>query len=109
MICRHCATQLTQVFLDLGFAPPSNSYLRNADLHAPETYFPLKLFVCDNCFLVQTEDYACANELFSDEYAYFSSVSQTWLIHAEQYSNMICQRLELDQNSYVIELASNDG
>ncbi|TAI65884.1 SAM-dependent methyltransferase, partial [Bradyrhizobium sp. Leo170] len=76
MKCRHCHAQLQHVFLDLGHAPPSNAYLSEAQLRAPETTFPLKILVCDTCWLVQTEDYTAADELFSSDYAYFSSTSQ---------------------------------
>jgi len=109
MNCRHCAHPLEHVFLDLGFAPPSNAYLSKADLIKPERYYPLKLFVCEHCWLVQTEDYAQADELFSHDYAYFSSVSQSWLAHAARYTDMIIKRLGLRKNSHVIEVASNDG
>ncbi len=109
MNCRHCSSQLEHVFLDLGFAPPSNAYLSPADLQAPEQYFPLKLFVCDKCWLVQTEDYARSDELFTKDYAYFSSVSTTWLAHAKSYVDMITARLGLGTKSFVIEVASNDG
>lgn len=109
MNCRHCRQPLQHVFLDLGFAPPSNAYLSLDDLKRPETYFPLKLYVCEHCWLVQTEDYATADALFSADYAYFSSVSSSWLAHAKCYSDMITQRLSLDSNSFVIEVASNDG
>jgi len=107
--CRHCRAPVDHLFLDLGFAPPSNAYLTEADLNAPERYFPLKLYVCDHCWLVQTEDYAQANELFNREYAYFSSVSQTWLDHAASYAKMIGRRLNLDDKSFVIEVGANDG
>lgn len=109
MNCRHCDQPLKIVFLDLGFAPPSNAYLNASGLNKPESYYPLKLFVCEHCWLVQTEDYAQADELFSHDYAYFSSVSQSWLVHAAHYSDMITKRLHLNQNSLVIEVASNDG
>lgn len=109
MNCRHCAHPLQHVFLDLGFAPPSNAYLGAADLHAPETHFPLRLFVCEHCWLVQTEDYAGAAELFRPDYAYFSSVSKGWLDHAARYVEMARHRFGLDGNSHVIEVASNDG
>lgn len=109
MNCRHCNTPLEHVFLDLGFAPPSNAYLNAADLQAPEQYFPLKLFVCDQCWLVQTEDYSRSDELFTKDYAYFSSVSTTWLAHARSYADMITARLGLGAGSFVIEVASNDG
>jgi SAM-dependent methyltransferase len=109
MNCRHCTQPLEHVFLDLGFAPPSNAYLSQADLIKPERYYPLKLFVCAQCWLVQTEDYAQADELFSHDYAYFSSVSQSWMVHAARYAEMIMKRLGLTKNSYVIEVAANDG
>lgn len=109
MNCRHCGIPLAHVFLDLGFAPPSNAYLNNADLRLPETWLPLKLYVCDRCWLVQTEDYARADELFRHDYAYFSSMSKTWLEHAARYVDDIRERLALDANSFVIEVASNDG
>lgn len=109
MNCRYCHTPLEHVFLDLGFAPPSNAYLNAERLLAPEVYFPLKLFVCHHCWLVQTEDYCRAEELFTSDYAYFSSVSSSWLAHAASYSSMIRERLSLDSSSFVIEVASNDG
>jgi len=109
MNCRHCHAPLEHVFLDLGFAPPSNAYLGAAELKAPETHFPLKLFVCDHCWLVQTEDYSQADELFAHDYAYFSSVSQSWLEHAARYVDMIGERLQLGADSFVIEVAANDG
>jgi hypothetical protein len=107
--CRHCATPLQHTFLDLGFAPPSNAYLKKADLTKPEKYYPLKVKVCTHCWLVQTEDYAQADELFSAEYAYFSSTSSGWLAHAASYAQAMIQRLQLNQTSHVIEIASNDG
>ena len=109
MKCRHCATPLQHTFLDLGFAPPSNAYLSAGDLTKPEKYYPLKVKVCTHCWLVQTEDYAQADELFSADYAYFSSTSTGWLAHAAAYAQAIIQRLGLNQNSHVIEVASNDG
>jgi len=109
MNCRHCKLPLQHVFLDLGFAPPSNAYLKQAELQAPETYFPLKLFVCDACWLVQTEDYSSSDELFTEDYAYFSSTSSTWLEHARKYVEFVTELLNLDSKSFVIEVASNDG
>lgn len=109
MNCRHCGKLLSQSFLDLGFAPPSNSYLSEAELSAPELYFPLKLMVCDNCWLVQTLDFAKAELFFSQDYAYFSSTSKGWLEHAMRYTEVITERLGLNTNSFVIEVASNDG
>jgi hypothetical protein len=109
MKCRHCGTPLAHTFLDLGFAPPSNAYLSQADLSKPEKYYPLKIKVCDHCWLVQTEDYAQADELFGPDYAYFSSTSSSWLTHAKAYAEQMTQRLELSSDSLVIEVASNDG
>lgn len=109
MKCRHCRTPLVHTFLDLGFAPPSNAYLTADDLARPETYYPLKVKVCHECWLVQTEDYADAGELFNAEYAYFSSTSTSWLAHAARYAEDMMERLGLDRSSHVIEVASNDG
>lgn len=109
MKCRHCRAELEHVFLDLGCTPPSNAYLSEADLSAPEKAFPLKLYVCSRCWLVQTEDHARAEELFAGDYAYFSSTSASWLRHAAEYSEMIIGRLGLNRKSFVIEVASNDG
>lgn len=109
MNCRHCAEPLQHTFLDLGFAPPSNAYLSEAELSAPETYFPLKLKVCGNCWLVQTEDYAKADLLFSKDYAYFSSTSSSWLAHAARYVDEMLGRLGLGADSFVVEVAANDG
>ncbi len=107
MNCRHCRASLSHVFLDLGEAPPSNAYLSRSD--AVEQRFPLKLFVCDRCWLVQTQDYAHPEALFAKDYAYFSSVSKSWLAHAETYAQMIVARLELNTSHFVIEIAANDG
>jgi SAM-dependent methyltransferase len=107
--CRHCGQPLTKTFLDLGFAPPSNAYLSASDLRKGELYYPLKILVCEHCWLAQTEDYARADELFDREYAYFSSTSSGWLAHAKLYCEGITRRLGLDRNSFVIEVAANDG
>ena len=109
MNCRHCGTPLTHTLLDLGFAPPSNAYLTKEDLSKPEKYYPLNIKVCDQCWLVQTEDYAQADELFSPDYAYFSSTSSGWLDHAKRYSQQMTEMLNLNSDSHVIEIASNDG
>jgi len=109
MNCRHCGTPLTHTFVDLSFAPPSNAYLIEADLSKPEKYYPLRVMVCDQCWLVQTEDYADAGELFSADYAYFSSTSTGWLAHAKRYAEQMAQQLGLNADSFVIEVASNDG
>ena len=109
MNCRHCEKPLKHNFVDLGFAPPSNAYLTEAELIKPEMYYPLKVKVCDRCWLVQTEDYSQADELFSSDYAYFSSTSTSWLQHAKQYTDAITERLHLNPQSLVIEVAANDG
>jgi hypothetical protein len=109
MKCRHCGTTLNYNFLDLGFAPPSNAYLTQSDLKKPEKYFPLCIKVCDQCWLVQTEDYTEANELFNNDYAYFSSTSSGWLAHAKSYTEKIIKELGLTDKSMVFEVASNDG
>jgi len=109
MSCRNCNNTLVHKFVDLGFSPPSNSYLKHVDLSGSETYYPLRVYVCEKCWLVQTEDYATAEEIFNDEYAYFSSTSQSWLKHASDYVDMIIPRIKLNNKSLVIEIASNDG
>lgn len=109
MSCRHCGAHLQHVFLDLGTAPPSNAYLSSAQLDREEYCFPLKVFVCETCWLVQLQDYTKANELFTEDYAYFSSTSSGWLSHAKHYYQMIVDRLNINQNSFVVEIASNDG
>jgi len=109
MKCRHCHHHLSHDFLDLGFAPPSNAYLTAEDLQRPEKFYPLKVKVCENCWLVQTEDYAQADELFNADYAYFSSTSKLWLAHAKAYTDHITPLLGLNAHSLVMEVASNDG
>jgi hypothetical protein len=109
MKCRHCNHNLSNIFIDLGCSPPSNAYLSEASLNHPETYYPLKVFVCEECWLVQTDDYTNADDLFTEDYAYFSSVSKSWLAHAKSYVDMIVARLGLHSKSKVLEIASNDG
>ncbi len=109
MNCRHCNRNLNLLFLDLGFAPPSNAYLAREDLCRPELHLPLRLLACEHCWLVQTEDYARPEELFREDYAYFSSSSETWREHAVRYVSAISQRLSLGSESFVIEVGSNDG
>jgi len=109
MKCRHCATELELQFIDLGSAPASNAYLTRAQLSEPEKWFPLRVLVCTGCWLVQTEDFARHDELFSDDYAYFSSFSQSWLVHAEAYVQRMAERFGLDAQSHVVEVAANDG
>lgn len=109
MNCRHCHTPLKHTFLDLGYAPPSNAYLSEENLLRPEVYLPLKIKVCTECWLVQTEDYADAKSLFTSDYAYFTSASSSFLMHAKNYSKKIIEDLNLNESSNVIEVASNDG
>ena len=109
MRCRHCASALGTTFLDLGSAPPSNAYLTPDALNAPETWYPLRVLVCETCWLVQTEDHAGREALFRDDYAYFSSFSTSWLEHAAQYVDAMVDRFGLHEKSRVVEVASNDG
>ncbi|WP_198266393.1 class I SAM-dependent methyltransferase [sulfur-oxidizing endosymbiont of Gigantopelta aegis] len=109
MKCRHCDTELEHRFVDLGSSPPSNSYLSDAMMKAPEKWYPLKVLVCHHCWLVQTEDFVGASEMFSDDYAYFSSFSSSWLQHARNYVDMMIRRFHLHEQSCVVEIAANDG
>ncbi len=109
MKCRHCGHELDVPFIDLGSAPPSNAYLTAAHLRAPEKYYPLRVLVCLNCWLVQTEDYVGAEELFSSDYAYFSSYTNSWLLHAQDYVAKMIERFGLGPQSLVAEIAANDG
>lgn len=109
MKCRHCASELTLPLVDLGSAPPSNSYLTARTLHAPEKWFPLRVLVCEQCWLVQTEDFAQSDELFDDDYAYFSGFSTSWLTHSERYVVDMTALLGLNADSHVVEIAANDG
>lgn len=109
MNCRHCQSPLSLCFLDLGVAPPSNAYLKAAAVNAPEVWLPLRLLVCENCWLVQAEDYAASEVLFAPDYAYFSSFSSSWLEHSERYSQAMISRFHLNTDSAVCEIAANDG
>ncbi|MDP1526748.1 MAG: class I SAM-dependent methyltransferase [Rhodocyclaceae bacterium] len=109
MKCRHCASELHLSLVDLGSAPPSNAYLTATTLHAPEKWFPLRVLVCQQCWLAQTEDFSQANELFDANYAYFSGFSRTWLTHSERYVAAMVERFGFDASSHVLEVAANDG
>lgn len=109
MKCRHCHHEVNHTFVDLGSSPPSNAYLTSETINKPEKWFPLKVMVCSNCWLVQTEDFADAHELFDADYAYFSSFSSSWLAHAQDYVNAMVERFNLSQSAKVIEIAANDG
>ena len=109
MKCRHCSSELKLPLVDLGSAPPSNAYLTEQKLKAPEKWFPLRVLVCEHCWLVQTEDFAQAHELFDAEYAYFSGFSSGWLAHAERYVADMVAHFELNADHHVVEVAANDG
>ncbi|KQZ98179.1 class I SAM-dependent methyltransferase [Achromobacter sp. Root565] len=109
MKCRHCQAELRLPFLDLGHAPPSNAYLTEAALRGPESWFPLRILVCESCWLVQTEDHAGREALFTDDYAYFSSFSSSWLAHSRRYVDAMIGRFGLGKDSMVAEIAANDG
>lgn len=109
MKCRHCQHDLILPLVDLGVMPPSNAYLSSPDQFALEKVYPLKVWVCQHCWLVQTEDFTKADELFTADYAYFSSTSTSWLAHAKQFAENSIRDLELNTQSFVVEIASNDG
>ena len=109
MKCRHCSSVAHFTLVDLGSAPPSNAYLTLLTMRRPEKWFPLKVLVCESCWLVQAEAYSRAAELFNEEYAYYSSFSDAWLLHAETYVAEMCARFGLTSASKVVEVASNDG
>lgn len=109
MNCRFCKNTLTHEFVDLGFSPPSNSYLKASNLNEPEAFFPLRIMVCEKCFLVQIDEFAKHDDIFNADYAYFSSFSISWLAHAKAYTQMMISRFGFNEKSQVIEIASNDG
>ncbi len=109
MKCRHCKSELTQEFIDLVNAPAPNSFLTKEQLNEPEVFYPLRLLVCRECWLVQVDEYKKSNDIFNKDYAYFSSYSKSWLEHARKYVDMIVDRFGFDESSQVMEIASNDG
>ena len=109
MKCRFCKTELSHVFVDLANSPASNSYLTKQQLDEPEVFYPLKIFVCEKCKLVQMDEYKKSDDIFDKDYAYFSSYSTSWLAHAKDYVEMISEKLALNSTSLVTEIASNDG
>jgi len=109
MSCRHCGATLHTKMIDLGTAPLSNSYLESKDLTATERTYPLRVWVCETCWLVQTEDFVTRENIFHEDYAYFSSVSETWSEHVDAYAQDVIRRFSLDRNSFVVEVACNDG
>ena len=109
MKCRHCCAELKLPLVDLGSAPPSNAYLTPQTLYAPEKWFPLRVLVCEHCWLTQTEDFAQANELFDADYAYFSGFSSSWLAHSKQYVADMIERFNLTADSHAVDVPANDG
>jgi len=109
MKCRFCKTGLEHVFIDLGNSPPSNSFLSEEELNEPEIFYPLKVYVCHKCFLVQVDEYKKSDAIFGSDYVYFSSFSTSWLAHAKKYTDMMVERFGFNEQSQVIEIASNDG
>lgn len=109
MKCRFCSSDVNAVFIDLNGSPPSNSFLEPHQLNEPEVYYPLKVFICGNCFLVQVDEYKKSDSIFDSKYVYFSSYSTSWLRHASNYVELMTNRFKLGKESLVIEIASNDG
>lgn len=109
MNCRSCDEFLLTTVIDLGFAPPSNAYLSKEQLSKPEKTFPLRVMLCEACWLVQTEDFLDKDEIFDSEYHYFSSTSTSWVEHSKKYADSIIKELSLNSQSFVVEVASNDG
>jgi SAM-dependent methyltransferase len=109
MQCRFCKSELTDVFIDLINSPASNSFLSKEQLNEPEVFFPLKVYTCNKCFLVQIDEYKKSDAIFDDKYVYFSSFSTSWLAHAKKYADMMVERFGFSDTSQVIEIASNDG
>jgi len=108
MECRFCNKPLTNLFLSLGSFPLSNSFLTREQLYQREVFYPLEVYVCNSCFLVQLQEYETPENIFGD-YSYFSSYSDTWLKHAKKYSEDMVRLFRFDRNSFVVEIASNDG
>jgi len=109
MNCRFCKHKIETEFVDLLNSPPSNSYLRKEQLNEPEVYYPLKVMVCEKCFLVQVDEYKKSQDIFSSDYAYFSSYSTSWLAHSKRYTDLMVERFDFNNESLVVEIASNDG
>ena len=107
--CRFCAAPLTRTFVDLGTSPLCQRHVTPADAHKMEPFYPLHAYVCEKCFLVQLAHEIPPAEIFTSEYGYFSSFSESWLAHAAEYAARITERLGLNSGSFVVELASNDG
>ncbi len=109
MHCRFCNARLTDVFIDLVNSPASNSFLTREALNEPEVYYPLKVYTCSHCFLVQVEEYKKSDAIFNNEYVYFSSYSTSWLQHAKKYTALMMEKFSISTSSQVVEIALNDG
>jgi hypothetical protein len=109
MQCRYCKTELHHVFVDLFNSPASNSFLTKEQLNEPETFYPLKVYTCHKCFLVQVDEYQKSDAIFNGDYVYFSSYSTSWLAHAKKYVDAMTERFQLNKDSLIMEIASNDG
>src|SRR5438477_6331623 len=109
MQCSFCKTELEHVFIDLFNSPASNSFLTKEQLNEPEVFYPLKVYTCSNCFLVQVDEYKKSDAIFNSDYVYFSSYSTTWLQHARKYTGLMVERFGFNSHSLVMEIASNDG
>ena len=109
MNCRFCKNELKDVFIDLFNSPASNSFLSKEELNEPETFYPLKVYTCSNCFLVQVDEYKKSDAIFDSNYVYFSSYSTSWLAHAKKYTEQMIERFKFYETSLVVEIASNDG
>jgi hypothetical protein len=109
MNCRFCKKPLTTKFVDLVNCPPSNAFLSFEQLNEAEYYYPLAIYVCDSCYLVQVDEYKKATDIFNSDYVYFSSYSKSWVEHARQYVEDMVDRFGYNEKSFVIEIASNDG
>jgi SAM-dependent methyltransferase len=109
MQCRFCKHELSRVFIDLGNSPASNSFLTKEELDEPEIFYPLKVYTCSNCYLVQIAEYKKSDAIFNNKYVYFSSYSKSWLAHSENYTRLMTDRFGLNSDSLAIEIASNDG
>ena len=109
MTCRFCKNKLENVFIDLINSPASNSFLTFEQLNDPEVFYPLKVYTCNKCFLVQVDEYKKSDAIFDSNYVYFSSFSTSWLKHSKEYTDIMTERFYFDKNSLVIEIASNDG
>ena len=107
-VCRFCSSVLRCSFVDLGVSPLANSYLKAEQLHQMEAFYPLHVYVCESCYLVQLPVFQSPEDIF-DDYAYFSSYSESWLKHAKDYTDLMIERFGFDHNSQIIEIASNDG